>query len=245
MQARPRTAPGAVVGPTRRSLDQHRSLQSVATRAHTAYDGQQTTWGDEYDMAADLATERRKYIAAELAPDEELLWAGGPDPSRIVSQTDWVLIPLSLLLLLFFIPNLSVTSLAPGFTGVLLVLLYVVGILVTLYLAGGRLYYKRLTRECTAYGITNERVLSVNTLWGKRTRCTPIHELATVALLGAGGTRTVTFTKSRDQSAWAESTGLPSPSIWRQRTVPALYDIAGAAEVYGLVIEQRAREKLT
>lgn len=195
-------------------------------------------------MAADLATERREYIAGALEPGEELLWAGGPDPSRLVSRTDWVLIPLSLVLLLFFIPNLSVTSLAPGFTGVLLLLLYLIGILSALYLAAGRMYYKRLTRQCTAYGITNERVLSINTLWGQRMRSTPIRELATVTLLGAGGTRTVTFTKSRDQSAWGESTGLPSPSIWRQGTVPALYDIAGAAEAYAIVIEQRARQKL-
>jgi hypothetical protein len=182
-------------------------------------------------------------LARVLQPEETLLWSGQPDHRRLFAYSDRYLVPISLVLLVVCLPNLSINSVVPGFIGALVVFLYLMVVLVVLYVLAGRFYYKRTTRRCTYYGVTTTRVLSLNTLWGARVRSFDLGDGLVVRTEGGPNCGTVLFSSSRDLSAWGESTGLPSLSVLRTHGVPALYDIARPDEVCELIRSRGAGPK--
>jgi hypothetical protein len=193
----------------------------------------------EVPTRGDPTAEQSNELAQFLEPGESLVWSGKPNPKRVFTRQDRYLLPMSVVLLFLCLPNLSVTTVAPGFVGVLVLFLYLIAILVVLYMVAGRFYYKRVTRECTYYLLTDRRVISVNTLWGVRVRATALTDLALVHISQDARNGTIAFTRSGDLSAWGESTGLPSISILRARSVPAFYDIPDHAAVHQHLLSLR------
>jgi hypothetical protein len=186
------------------------------------------------------APERRDIFSPVLQPDETIVWRGRPDPRRIFSRSDLYLIPLTILLAILCVPNLSTTSLGLGIFAPLILVLYLIAILIALYLLVGRFVYKRETRACTYYAVSDRGVLTANTLWGVRIRSQPFADLATPRLDMRGRTGTISFVRGRDSSSWGEGTGLPSLGVWRSSRVSAFHDVADATEAFEIIRAHQA-----
>jgi hypothetical protein len=181
-------------------------------------------------------------FSAILEPGETVLWTGRPDARALFSWSDPYLIPLSVIIAIICAPNLGVSTIALGSVGVLIVLIYLLIVLFALYLLVGRFLYKRATRQCTYYAISSQRVLSVNTLWGVRSRWTPLSDIQSPRLQGNRRRGSILLADGQDVAAWGESTGLPSPSVWRTKRVPGLYDVPNAEAAMELIAGGRGHE---
>lgn len=106
-------------------------------------------------MTAVSATRAENAIRTSLRDGEQLLWIGGPDPSRLLSREDAFVIPFSLLWCGFAIFWLIFAMRAGG----LFWLFGVPFVLVGLYMVFGRLIVKRSTRRGMRYAITSRRAL--------------------------------------------------------------------------------------
>jgi hypothetical protein len=110
-----------------------------------------------------------------MQSDENILWTGHPDRSRIFSSNDLVIVPFSLVwggFAIFWMAGAS--SVDPVFA-----LFGVPFVLIGQYFIWGRFLYKRWDRARTLYGLTDQRVVVLhgNTLqstfvssWGRSIR---------------------------------------------------------------------------
>jgi hypothetical protein len=186
-----------------------------------------------------VPTERRDIFAPELEPGEMILWRGRPDPRRLFSRSDRYLVPLTIVLAAICFPNLSINSIGLGAAALPILVLYLIAILAAIYLLVGRFVYKRETRACTHYAVSDRRILTANTLWGRRFRSQALAGVAAPRLESRGPTGSIYFTGGRDVSAWGESTGVPSLSMWRSSRVPAFHDAANATEAFAIILARR------
>ena len=111
-----------------------------------------------------------------FADGEEILWSGGPDTLTYFMRTDFILIPLTVLIGGFML-SYAYSSMVLMFRGqsMAFALSGITFLLIGLYLIFGRIWYrhKRLSRNL--YFVTDERVFVFNTLRDKVTADIPIH----------------------------------------------------------------------
>jgi hypothetical protein len=94
-----------------------------------------------------------------LRPQEEVLWAGGPDATVLFSSADVFVVPFSLMwgAFVIFWEVAVVSSGGPAF----FVAWGIPFVLIGLYMIFGRFIYKRRQRRRTLYAITDQRALAL------------------------------------------------------------------------------------
>jgi hypothetical protein len=100
-----------------------------------------------------------KLSPSALKPGESVIWSGGPDPTTVFAPQDGILVPGSVVFLL-----VAVAVFAGGIAGsAALAFLVPVGVIVilALYAAFGRFFYKRFDRRRTAYLVTDRRAIVI------------------------------------------------------------------------------------
>jgi hypothetical protein len=94
-----------------------------------------------------------RVVADELMPDEEMLWAGRPNPAKLFTKADIYLVPLTI-----FWCGIALGILSIGLPG--LVIGVPVGV-VALYCLVGRFFAKVLRKKRTVCAVTNRRVMQI------------------------------------------------------------------------------------
>lgn len=176
----------------------------------------------------------------ELMNDETILWVGQPDPRKVFTRLDLFLVPITtlwcgfaiywefraLLILNQFHRKQDFFSPVFGFLFVM----------IGLYLAVGRFFYKKWQKQKTYYALTNQRVL----LWYKSSQTTKFQELWVEQIssihksIDSKGIGTILFGNNPMFGSFYGNTGLDFLTSQYQETL-AFYDIPDAQETYKLI----------
>ncbi len=112
-----------------------------------------------YDIT-DLYTIREK-LTPYLAEGESIQWVGQPDPTKLVSPADWIMIPFSLFWCGFavFWEVTALTGIVSSREATPLIWIFplfgIPFVLVGLYMVFGRFIAKKYMRKRTYYAVTN------------------------------------------------------------------------------------------
>lgn len=182
-------------------------------------------------------------LQRHLLRGERILWAGRPNPNRLLAFGDVFLIPFSLMwggFAIFWetaVIGIGAKSghAAPGF----FVLWGIPFVLVGQYLIWGRFIYKRWDRQRTIYAVTNQRVL---TLRGNMLQSMFVNQLATInQTVRRDGSGTLDFGNLPFGHAFWANSGMGWFS--RRGGLLAFYDIENVANVYRLIVDARSGQK--
>ncbi len=99
-------------------------------------------------------------VAGELLPNEALLWAGQPNPSKLFTKTDLFLVPMALAGITVggwvVFHALSIVTQSMSF---IFMLFAVVFFPYAIYMAVGRFFAKEYVKKRTIYAVTDKRVM--------------------------------------------------------------------------------------
>jgi len=176
-------------------------------------------------------------IGRELSPGERLVWSGQPLRGIRFRAADVFLIPFSLVWCGFavFWEFMALGPVAQGGGPMALVfpLFGLPFIVVGLYFVFGRFVVDARVRERTFYAITNERVLIVTGLFGRRTKSLNLRALSDISLAERpDGSGTITFGPIYPFGPWFGATPWPGAG---QYGPPAFDMIERAKEVYDIL----------
>jgi hypothetical protein len=175
--------------------------------------------------------EQKQPLQSQLALNEQLLWFGQPRSGIVFRASDVFVIPFSLLwggFAIFWEVGV-LTSGAPLFFKLWGVPFVVIG----LYLIFGRFIIDAKQRSKTYYGVTNERVIIISSLFGKKIKSLDLRTLNEISLdEKSDGSGTITFGPAPVRYQWFG--GIQSPSRGQQ-SVPAFEMIQKAKSVYETV----------
>jgi hypothetical protein len=172
--------------------------------------------------------DQKQILQAQLSPGERLLWWGQPRRGIRLRASDAFLIPFSLMWggFAIFWEAAAFTSDAP----LIFRLWGVPFVLVGLYVIFGRFIVDAKVRAKTYYGVTNERIVIVSGLFGRKIKSLNLRTLADISLdERADGSGTITFGSTGMAPWWS------SRMTYRNRGpqfVPAFEMIQGAKGVY-------------
>ena len=139
-------------------------------------------------------------ITAELQRGERLIWYGKPPQGIRLRSSDIFLIPVSLLWCGFaFFWEYSVIK-----TGFILFIIFGIPfVIMGLYVIIGRFFFDSLQREKTYYGLTDQRVLIVSELFGKKTKSLNLKTLTDISKSGKSkASGIITFGKDDPHYSW-------------------------------------------
>lgn len=195
----------------------------------------------------------QELLGDDLSPGERVLWHGQPDPSVLFAKADRFFVPFSLLWggFAFFWEGSVIASLLRGEDRSgnggslwLFVLFGAAFVVMGLYIVAGRFIYKRVKKKRTFYVVTDRRVLTLTTLWGRHLSAAFIDRLPSLQKsTDSGGVGTVHFGEARGWETYYENTGMDFMSGGREGPVIAFYDIHDPDTVYRLVNEIRERRR--
>lgn len=175
--------------------------------------------------------EQKQLLQSQLAPNEQLLWFGQPRSGIVFRASDIFVIPFSLLwggFAIFWEVGV-LTSGAPLFFKLWGVPFVVVG----LYMIFGRFIFDAKQRSKTCYGVTNERVIIISSLFGKKIKSLELRTLNEISLdEKSDGSGTITFGPAPVWYQWFGGIQLPSRG---QQSVPVFEMIQKAKSVYETV----------
>lgn len=180
-----------------------------------------------------MSNKRKSYeenpFAADLLPNEQILWMGQPDRSRIFTGYDVFLIPFSLVWCAFIIP-MVLNMLARGeFIAIVCPHLWV-----GVYFLAGRFIHDLWRKRHTYYAVTDRRLLTLKTGWGHHLQAMYINRLPDLnKSVGLKGVGSITFGSSQKwwmqrQNNWSFDNGQPG-----------FHQIQDANEIYALINELR------
>lgn len=185
--------------------------------------------------------EEKRFLDAQLAPGELLLWSGQPRQGVFLHSSDALFIPFSLLWAGFavFWEYMVIRAGGPFFFA----LWGVPFILVGLYITVGRFFVDAKQRGRTYYGVTNERVVIVSGLFGRKVRSLDLKALADVTLEERGdGGGTITFGVPNPNPMPWPSYRATVPRWGQQPTVPSLELASEARRVYDIIRHARQQK---
>ena len=181
-------------------------------------------------------------VRGELAPDEVLLWSGRPRQGFILRAVDAFLIPFSLMWggFAIFWETAVILQGAPWFAA----LWGIPFVLVGLYLIAGRFWIDAKQRAATAYGVTNERVIIISGVIGRRVKSLNIETISDVSLnQRCRGSGTLTFGPVPPTYGWYAGYGWPG---FGHGAIPSFELRSEAREVYDTIRNaQRAARQRT
>lgn len=171
-------------------------------------------------------------IGSYLRPGERLLWTGRPAQGLLLTPSDLLLIPFSLLWAA--LPgSILIGQLASGrWESVDLMLIFFAAI--GFYITVGRFIVDALARACTRYAVTDQRALVLrDSLVMPSFRSLDLDEMYDVELhMRLGGRGTIRFGYASDWPAWWMHRGFGTPAF-EQR--PQFLAIRDPRRVYELV----------
>jgi hypothetical protein len=174
-------------------------------------------------------------FAYELLPGEEILWMDRPDPRRIFSSEDILLIPFSLLwggFAVFW--NSMVWSMGAPFFFRLFGLPFLV---IGLYLIVGRYIYRMWRKRHTYYAVTDQRVLILNTMFGGKLDALPVDRLPEMIKKGGynGAVGTIMFGQFVQPISSYRRSRNSFPTDPFTSGHPGFYDIPNVNEVFAML----------
>jgi len=186
--------------------------------------------------------EQKQLLHSQLAPNEQLLWFGQPRSGIVLRASDVFVIPFSLLwggFAIFWEVGV-LTSGAPIFFMLWGIPFVVIG----LYMIFGRFIIDAKQRSKTFYGVTNERVIIVSVLFGKKIKSLDLRTLSEISLdEKSDGSGTITFGSPPAGYLWVGSTRFPGRG---QQSTPSFEMIQNAKNVYEMVRNaQRQAARIT
>lgn len=182
--------------------------------------------------------EQKQLLQSQLAPNEHLLWFGQPRGGFALRASDVYAIPFSLLWGGFAI--FWETSVLIDDAPIIFKLFGLPLVGVGLYLIFGRFILDAKQRSKTCYGVTNERVIIISLLFGKKIKSLDLRTLNEMSLEeNSDGSGTITFGSPRRHrgSGDREFPGLG------QQTVPAFEMIPNAKSVYETVRSAQRKQR--
>lgn len=141
-------------------------------------------------------------FAGHLLPREEILWTGRPDRRRVLTSSDWLLIPFSLLWggFAFVWEGIVISGLASSRSSEAAVFPWVFAVfglpfvLVGLYLIVGRFLHRAWANGRTWYALTNKRALVAYGPGGKHGRSVMLGDMTDISVdRRTDGSGTITF----------------------------------------------------
>jgi Bacterial PH domain len=125
-------------------------------------------------------------IEQQLSSGERLIWSGQPRGGIRLRASDAFVIPFSILWCGFAIVWEAMALMArakrDGPTAVVFPLFGVPFVIIGLYFVFGRFIVDARLRRATSYGLTNERVIIVSGLFGRRTKSLVLRTLSDISL---------------------------------------------------------------
>jgi hypothetical protein len=174
-------------------------------------------------------------LLAELGPSERLLWFGKPRGGIRFRGQDLLAIPFSLMWCGFtiFWETGVVMSGAPFFFRLWGIPFVAVG----LYLVLGRFFVDAFVRSKTFYGVTNERVLIVMTVFSRRMRSLDLRTLSDVSVSQRGDeSGTITFGSPQPFGQ------IFGPWFSNNRYSPPVFDmVENVKNVYELIVSTQKK----
>jgi hypothetical protein len=173
-----------------------------------------------------MDTDINSIIREELNQGERILWSDRPQQGFMLHRSDIAMIPVSLMFcgLATFISLTMVTESPLSVT--LWSLLFV---LLAAYMLVGRFFVEAMQRGRTYYALTNERVLIIFGLFGRKVKSL---DLKTIYLMdinvNSDGRGTITFGPLNFKPWWAYQRS-------ERYEQPALEGIKNARHVYNLI----------
>jgi hypothetical protein len=178
-------------------------------------------------------------LQAELQPGETLEWSGKPHPWRIFSARDWFVIPFTLVWGgIFFYGAAGALFSGDLFEELLgsFILLFV------LCFVFGRFLLSAWDVRHTWYGVTNQRIMIVSTMFGQRVRSLYFSSLPEIETrIKASGRGTLLF-----GPAPSSASGRNFGSYYggtRFGRAPGFYDIPDARYVFDLISHHRTASR--
>ena len=168
-------------------------------------------------------------ISSQLQSGEQLIWSGKPPTGVRFRFSDIFLIPFSLFWggFAFFWEYIVIKS---GFIPFIIVGLPFV--VTGLYLIVGRFFVDSWRRKQTYYGLTNERVIIVSGIAGKKIRSLSLRTLTDISLSEkSNGAGTITFGSDTPLFSWFGNASWPgfgdksAPQFELDRDVKNVYDM--------------------
>ncbi len=171
-------------------------------------------------------------IQSELKSGEKLLWNGKPQGGIRLRSSDAFLIPFSLMWggFAFSWEASVILSGAPLFFKLWGIPFVLMGI----YIIFGRFILEAKSREKTIYALTNQRIIILSSLFGRKVKSLNLRNLPELTLNEkSDGSGTITFGATNAFNAWGNS----SWSGTQQTQVPSFEMINNARQVYNTIQE--------
>lgn len=186
-------------------------------------------------------------FSEELLVGEAILWQGRPDPNVIFAKADVLMVPFSLIFLIFAIFfELRILSVAfyprvPRevwlFHGIGLLFVLIGG-----YLAIGRFYLKKRKKLKTWYALTNKRALIMSHFLERRVDAVDLKSaLSASKIIGRKGTGSIIF--GTEGAFLAHYLGFEYMN-YKNQVAPAFYDINNVEGVFRLIEENRVLNRM-
>lgn len=176
-------------------------------------------------------------IQSEINSNETLLWNGQPQSGIKLRASDIFLIPFSLMwggFAIFWEASVIATR-APFFFK----LWGIPFVLIGLYLILGRFFVDAKMREKTSYAVTDQRILMVSELFGRKIQSLNLRNLPQLTLdEKADGSGSILFGASGYSNAWGNASW-PTQLNSRHSSpqVPSFEMIGSVRRVYNIIQE--------
>jgi len=172
-------------------------------------------------------------VKRELESREQLLWAGQPRKGLALRASDAMMIPFSLLWGGGVISAEYSAIRSPrggsGFGGILFVS-------IGLYMIIGRFFVDSWKRDKTYYGVTDQRIIIVSNLFGRKLKSLNIRTLLDVTLgQKSDDSGTITFNSLENEKHWWNRSRRGGPEL------PSFEMIQEAKKVYEIIREAQRR----
>jgi len=146
-------------------------------------------------------------LRGELDSNERLLWSGRPIQGIVFRGSDAFMIPFSLLwggfAIFWEFMALSIPSKEAGLVGLIFPIFGIPFVLAGLYMIFGRFIVDAKKRAKTYYGLTDQRIIILSGLFGRKIKSLNIKTLSDISLTEkADGKGTILFGQDNPRSSW-------------------------------------------
>jgi hypothetical protein len=188
-------------------------------------------------------------LQTELLPEESLLWSGQPLRRAIFHRQDFFAIPFSLawggfaIFWEFGASGLVGHSSRSGAADPSFALWGIPFVVMGQYMIWGRFFYTAWKKTRTYYGVTNKRVIVLNTVPNRKITDAYFRNIDSVSLsIGVNGVGTIEFAPEPDnRSVWKRMGSNRNNQIDIDLSRLIFFDIADARSVHQLIQTRRGR----